>query len=641
MIIDELFEAPQQCPECGGISFSDLILAEKKDACYYKVKASAKVWPSAYASGRLVQCRKKGAANYGNKSEGVAEGSLEEGVNDPHIFKAIAMIGPMGAGKSTIARQLVGGSGLRSLNLDNFNELLIKQGKVAGGNLTPDQLERSWQLTQAQKGNWVDGRLGLLIDGSGRNVEGLVKPLMQLEALGYDTMVILVNVSLETSLQRQQSRAAQQAQQYGTGRNVPADLAKSSYDQIQQNIPKLQQLYGNKLLIINNEGAVDLAQEKTIVDRFLSAPPSKPAAVEWIKSHGASQGQQLDKRLAQQQRQQSAAQRAPTYKQQGVAEQQELDEKWSQKYKSSINCANPKGFSQRAHCAGRKKNEDVEESLGKPIHSTFQSMGDSFSDAHLAKGISYFLQGRHQEGENWLRGKIPQAAQDAVFSKLRTLQAQGGVDVNKNANVQQYIDDKLVPWVKNQIQQHVKEGVMYGAENLNVGDDVIISGDVELNGATGVIDSFGQDKRFVVVDLYNHGKHSFHSSDVSANDYDNDEHDDDMSEGALDDSNFGKSAASMTPSPQAAQQAKDIVQKQADANVISQAQMAGAAPVTREGEQQKGADYRDPEEVDYDDEYDAMVARVKKLAGLGPLKTVYDPAKRVYKNVPTADQPKR
>jgi hypothetical protein len=80
MIIDELFEGPQLCPECGGISFSDLILAEKKDACYHKVKASAKVWPSAYASGRLVQCRKKGAANYGNKSEGVAEGSDQQWV---------------------------------------------------------------------------------------------------------------------------------------------------------------------------------------------------------------------------------------------------------------------------------------------------------------------------------------------------------------------------------------------------------------------------------------------------------------------------------------------------------------------------------------------------------------------------------
>jgi hypothetical protein len=39
----------------------------KKDACYYKIKRGAKVWPSAYASGRLVQCRKVGAANYGKK----------------------------------------------------------------------------------------------------------------------------------------------------------------------------------------------------------------------------------------------------------------------------------------------------------------------------------------------------------------------------------------------------------------------------------------------------------------------------------------------------------------------------------------------------------------------------------------------
>ena len=47
----------------------------KKDACYHKVKASASVWPSAYASGRLVQCRKKGASNYGNstKKEGFSD----------------------------------------------------------------------------------------------------------------------------------------------------------------------------------------------------------------------------------------------------------------------------------------------------------------------------------------------------------------------------------------------------------------------------------------------------------------------------------------------------------------------------------------------------------------------------------------
>jgi len=43
--------------------------AGEKDACYHKVKSRYKVWPSAYASGALVQCRKVGAANWGNKSK--------------------------------------------------------------------------------------------------------------------------------------------------------------------------------------------------------------------------------------------------------------------------------------------------------------------------------------------------------------------------------------------------------------------------------------------------------------------------------------------------------------------------------------------------------------------------------------------
>ena len=44
-------------------------LDEKKDACYSKVKSRYKVWPSAYASGALVKCRKVGASNWGNKSK--------------------------------------------------------------------------------------------------------------------------------------------------------------------------------------------------------------------------------------------------------------------------------------------------------------------------------------------------------------------------------------------------------------------------------------------------------------------------------------------------------------------------------------------------------------------------------------------
>jgi len=76
MKFTEINQNRMTCSECGGPAFSTLILAEKHDACYNKVRSRYKVWPSAYASGALVQCRKKGAANWGNKTknEGVAEG---------------------------------------------------------------------------------------------------------------------------------------------------------------------------------------------------------------------------------------------------------------------------------------------------------------------------------------------------------------------------------------------------------------------------------------------------------------------------------------------------------------------------------------------------------------------------------------
>jgi hypothetical protein len=71
------------------------------------------------------------------------------------------------------------------------------------------------------------------------------------------------------------------------------------------------------------------------------------------------------------------------------------------------------------------------------------------------------------------------------------------------------------------------------------------------------------------------------------------------------------------------------------ARALLQAIRGPQQPGVAEGNQKK------PKEVDYDDEYDAMVARVKKLAGLGPMKTVYDPTKRQYRNMPTAVQPKK
>jgi hypothetical protein len=56
-------------------------------------------------------------------------------------------------------------------------------------------------------------------------------------------------------------------------------------------------------------------------------------------------------------------------------------------------------------------------------------------------------------------------------------------------------------------------------QQLHIGDPVIITGAVEFKGATGDVCDFGRDRSFVVVDLYNHGKHSFHTSNVEYNKY--------------------------------------------------------------------------------------------------------------------------
>jgi LysM domain len=79
-------EGQHSCPHCGGEMVSEELMNEKKDACYYKVKSRYKVWPSAYASGALVKCRKS-HGNWGNGSKN--ESSILEGIEraDENLHK--------------------------------------------------------------------------------------------------------------------------------------------------------------------------------------------------------------------------------------------------------------------------------------------------------------------------------------------------------------------------------------------------------------------------------------------------------------------------------------------------------------------------------------------------------------------------
>ena len=90
--IKEQGMAEENCPHCGGPMYHESMINEKQDACYRKVKSRYKVWPSAYASGALVQCRKKGAKNWGNKSESVEEAMKPEHVTGKEKSGAVEML---------------------------------------------------------------------------------------------------------------------------------------------------------------------------------------------------------------------------------------------------------------------------------------------------------------------------------------------------------------------------------------------------------------------------------------------------------------------------------------------------------------------------------------------------------------------
>jgi hypothetical protein len=59
----------RQDPDPNKRGKAKMVATEEKDACYHKVKSRYSVWPSAYASGALVKCRKVGAKNWGNKKK--------------------------------------------------------------------------------------------------------------------------------------------------------------------------------------------------------------------------------------------------------------------------------------------------------------------------------------------------------------------------------------------------------------------------------------------------------------------------------------------------------------------------------------------------------------------------------------------
>ena len=176
---------------------------------------------------------------------------LQEGVYDPNIFKAFFLAGGPGSGKSYVVRKTTGGTGLKSVNSDEaFEHLLKKAGlslKMVPKELEPREVQRARakEITAAKKANYLEGRLGLIIDGTGKDADKILKQKAGLEELGYDTYMIFVNTSLDVALKRNAARA----------RRVAEPMVVKSWKDVQANIGKFSNMFRAGFIVVDNNNA--------------------------------------------------------------------------------------------------------------------------------------------------------------------------------------------------------------------------------------------------------------------------------------------------------------------------------------------------------------------------------------------------
>ena len=183
---------------------------------------------------------------------------LQEGVYDPNIFKAFFLAGGPGSGKSDVARRTTGGTGLKSVNSDDaFEHMLKKAGlslKMPERETVPRDVVRDKAkiITTKTADNYIEGRLGLIIDGTGRDAERILGQKARLDELGYDTYMIFVNTSIDVALERNAKRA----------RSVPTSIVTNSWKAVQSNIGKFSNFFkGNFIILDNNDVDEDMMMQ--------------------------------------------------------------------------------------------------------------------------------------------------------------------------------------------------------------------------------------------------------------------------------------------------------------------------------------------------------------------------------------------
>ena len=227
---------------------------------------------------------------------------LAEGVNDPGIFKAVFLAGGPGSGKTYVVKQIFGipdrfnisMSGMKMVNSDKeLKYLLRKYGFGTDLDKMPDEVfddlttpgksglrKFSKELTKQRMKLYQQGKLGMIIDGTGHDFRKIQTMKKELEDDGYDTYMVFVNTSLEVAQKRNQER----------DRILPPNLLEKSWKDVQKNLGSFQALFNNNFVIVDN--SKHLSEEEAeakfvplvtkVIRKFVAKPIKNKLGKMWV-----------------------------------------------------------------------------------------------------------------------------------------------------------------------------------------------------------------------------------------------------------------------------------------------------------------------------------------------------------------------
>ena len=210
---------------------------------------------------------------------------ITEGVYDPNIFKAFFLAGGPGSGKSWVSERTLSGIGLKVINSDNTFARALDKEKMSLSMATTNEKEiarrddiraKAKARTGVQLKLALDGRLGLILDSTARDISRIESEANSMKYIGYDTYMIFVNTSLEVALKRNQMRA----------RKVQDAIVIQNHKQVQENIGLLQRIFGtsNFVIVDNNKVAEDVNPSvHKAIRRMVNRKPTSYQARSWIK----------------------------------------------------------------------------------------------------------------------------------------------------------------------------------------------------------------------------------------------------------------------------------------------------------------------------------------------------------------------